>query len=174
LPAKVAGDISAKEAERLWTILAGDDAVAAYRAISLLAAAPAPTLALLKEHVQPPPPLDVQTTLNLIKELDSEVFRTREKATQALIALGEPAEEMLVKALKDNPPLEARMRLEMVLAGQAKLNSGMLQQYRAIEVLEQIGSPAAKEILEKLAKGQANTRLTQEAQATLKRLSKGP
>jgi hypothetical protein len=41
---------------------------------------------------------------------------------------------------------------------------------RALEVLEQINTSQAQQILETLAKGAAGARVTQDAQATLQRL----
>jgi hypothetical protein len=43
---------------------------------------------------------------------------------------------------------------------------------RAVEVLEHIGTPDAREVLEKLTRGDPSARLTQEAKASLERLAK--
>jgi hypothetical protein len=42
---------------------------------------------------------------------------------------------------------------------------------RAIEVLEHIGTPEARQVLDTLARGAAVARVTQEAKASLKRLA---
>ena len=50
-----------------------------------------------------------------------------------------------------------------------------LRSLRSIEVLENIGTLEARQVLETLSKGAAEARLTQEAEASLKRLAKqGP
>lgn len=49
-----------------------------------------------------------------------------------------------------------------------------LQLYRAIEILEKIGTPAAAEVLDTLAKGQPGSRLSDEAAVTLGRIRKAP
>jgi hypothetical protein len=41
---------------------------------------------------------------------------------------------------------------------------------RALEVLEKLGTPEAQQVLEKLARGPATDRLTQEAKASVERL----
>jgi hypothetical protein len=46
-----------------------------------------------------------------------------------------------------------------------------LRQTRALEALEQIRSPEARKLLERLAAGAPEARLTREAQAALERLA---
>jgi hypothetical protein len=48
----------------------------------------------------------------------------------------------------------------------------LLQRLRAVQVLERIGSPEARQILEALAKGAPGARETREAQASLSRLAR--
>jgi hypothetical protein len=45
---------------------------------------------------------------------------------------------------------------------------------RSIEVLELIGTTEARQVLEQLAAGKAEARVTQEARAALARLRRGP
>jgi WD40 repeat protein len=170
-PARQADALTANEVESLWQDLASADAVVAYRAIWALATAPQRTVAFLKEHVQPQPRIDEKQAEALIKDLDSDKFAVRERATKGLQALGEGAESMMQKTLKGNPSLEVRRRLEKLLES---LPSGpkQLQMLRATETLEQIGTAAASRVLERLADGMPDTRLTIEAQASLKRLSR--
>jgi hypothetical protein len=47
-----------------------------------------------------------------------------------------------------------------------------LRHIRAVEVLEGLGTPEARNLLEELAKGAADATLTREAKASLRRLGK--
>jgi hypothetical protein len=47
-----------------------------------------------------------------------------------------------------------------------------LRTVRVLQVLETIGTPKAKQILEGLARGASEARLTEEAQASLQRLTR--
>ncbi len=52
--------------------------------------------------------------------------------------------------------------------------SQRLRALRAIEMLEHIGTQEARQVLERLAKGASEARLTQEAKASLERLALRP
>ena len=78
--------------------------------------------------------------------------------------------------LAGEPSAEVRRRVEELLR---KLDgpmpsSGQLRDLRSVEVLEHIGTPEAKQVLQTLAKGAPEARLTQEAKASLERLTKRP
>ena len=74
------------------------------------------------------------------------------------------------------PQPEVRRRLERLLQVlEGVVASGeRLQAVRAVEVLEQIGTAEAKQLLQSLASGAPGARLTQEAKASLERLAKRP
>jgi hypothetical protein len=88
--------------------------------------------------------------------------------------LGEQAEPALRKALEGKPPAEVRRQVEELLAKlQGPLTSPEpLRAVRAVAVLEQIGTPKARRVLEALSEGAPTGRLTQEAKAALERLKK--
>jgi hypothetical protein len=163
-------------AEFLWLDLGSLDESAGGDAAVKLSDAPAP-VPFLERHLQP----FLEATLQierLIADLDSERFRIRARATQELEKLGKPAESALREALRDNLNLETRRRIEQLLRklppAEAELRySDRLRISRAIGILERIGTPEARRLLETLAAGPPNTRLTREVQATLKRLRKG-
>ena len=73
--------------------------------------------------------------------------------------------------LDAKPSLETRKRLEHLrgqLIGRV-LQGERLRAYRAVEVLERIGTPEAREVLQALAKGAPGALVSQSAQAALAR-----
>jgi RNA polymerase sigma factor (sigma-70 family) len=164
---------SERELENLWAALAGDDAVLAYRAIWALAAVPGQAVPLLQQHVQPVAPLEAQRIARLLRDLDSNRFAVREKATQELQELAERAAPALHKALAGPLGAEGRRRVAGLLAWLPEtMPSGHeLRSLRAIEVLEQIATPEARQVLQRLSNGAPEARLTREARAALQRLA---
>src|SRR5262249_4712608 len=103
-------------------------------------------------------------------------FTARNKATAELEKLADLAEPALRKVLAGQPPLEVRRRAALLLARlQEPITSAeLLRSLRALEVLEHLGTKPARELLATLAEGGPEARLTQEAQAAMKRLAKRP
>ena len=92
----------------------------------------------------------------LIAQLNSPKFKEREKATGELTALAEFAVPALHAALqKKSVPLEQRRRMESLLNRLENPGAipACLRELRAVEVLERIGSAAARQLLETLATG---------------------
>src|SRR5262249_23115636 len=112
----------------------------------------------------------------LLRQLDSEQFREREAAGKELENLGRLAEPALRQALESKPSLEVRRRLEELLAKvvEQALPPESLRRLRALQVVEQIGSAQARELLKALAGGIAHAPETQEARAALERLGDVP
>jgi hypothetical protein len=110
----------------------------------------------------------------LIGELDSNQFRVRGQASQELEELGDLAETALRKAIAGNLSLESHRRVEDLLHKlEARiLSPKQLLNLRALEVLEHIDTPESTLLLRRIAKGAPKGRLTQEAKASLERLSK--
>jgi hypothetical protein len=78
----------------------------------------------------------------------------------------------LRQTLEAKPSAEVRRRAENLLAAldQPITNAEMLRRLRAVEVLEQIGTPAAREQLKALAGGAAGATLTRAAADAVKRM----
>ncbi|HEY7155306.1 MAG TPA: sigma-70 family RNA polymerase sigma factor [Gemmataceae bacterium] len=166
--------ISAKRLEELWNELASADTAKAYRALQTLAATPAQAVSLLSQRLPKSVSADTAKLTRLLTDLDSEQFAVRERASRELEGLGMSAETAVRQALGKNPSLEVRRRLEPILD---KLESGArtteeLRILRAIEVLEWIGSPEARRLLEELARDSPDDWLTWEAKASLERLAR--
>jgi hypothetical protein len=164
--------LSPKELRDFWAALAGDDAAEAYRAIWALTASPEQTLPLLKEYLRPRPAAEPKETARRIADLDNDDFNVREKAEKELGDQGDLVESALRKTLDEQPSAEVRHRVEQLLRKLA--TPRRLQEYRAIEVLERIGTSEAEKVLKEAAGGAPAARLTQEAKASLERLSRRP
>jgi WD40 repeat protein len=162
-----------KELAAAWDDLAAADAGRAYRAMVLLAAGPKQTVALCQQELHPAAVPDPKRLARLLIDLDAGEFADREKASAELAALGELAGPALRDLLKGSPSPEARRRAAAVLA---KLDGPLespetLRAVRAVEALELAGTADARRLLERLAEGTAEARLTQEAKAAAGRLA---
>jgi RNA polymerase sigma factor (sigma-70 family) len=164
------------ELEGLWACLAGDDAAKAYDAIRTLAAAPAHSLPFLAERLHPVESAAPGRIAKLISDLDGDEFAAREKAASELEKLGETASAAIRKTLAGRPSAEVRRRLEAILARHEEdlrnPSGERLRGIRALEALELNGDRQARDILQALAKGSAEARLTQDAKASLARLAR--
>lgn len=120
--------------------------------------------------------VDTRTISQLVADLDSDRFETRQHASEQLEKLAELAEPALHRALQDKPPLERRQRIDQLLEKLAVQRDTpspeRLRMLRALEALEQMQTPDARRALEEYAKGAAAADLTQEANAALGRLAK--
>ena len=96
----------------------------------------------------------------------------REKATRDLNDLGEAAGPALRKAINGRPSAEVRARTSRLLEKLATPSPNLLRGLRAVEALESVGGPEAREVLERIAGGAADSRLTRAAKASLERLGR--
>jgi WD40 repeat protein len=158
----------------LWKQLGHEKAEQAYEAMRLLEDTPHQAVDLVRSQVKPAAAVDAKRIARLVADLENDRFEVRMRATQFLEKLGEITESALRKRLADNPPLEVRQRVEQLLD---KLmgpvtDPDRLRAQRGVEILEHVGTPAAKLALEALAKGAPEARLTQEAKEALARLGR--
>jgi len=164
--------LSAQELNDLWGDLGGEDAKKAYRALTILAVESSQALPLLKKNLKVVPAADNLEIRQLVTGLDNDRFSVRDDAMQKLSALGTSAEPALRKALSGQPTLETKRRIDELLAKlDPRRSAEVLRDLRALEVLERIGSLEAREMLESVAAGASETRKSQEAKASLKRLA---
>jgi WD40 repeat protein len=160
------------EVETLWRDLADEDAAKASRGVQNLVTAPKQAVPFLADHLKPAARIDPDKINRWIADLDSNVFAVRQEANANLLKTGEQAVPALRKVLASSPPLETRKRVEELLdrlTGGA-LTSEQLRLVRAIEALEQIATPEARNLLRSLAEGAPGALPTRESQAALDRL----
>ena len=159
--------------DKLWVELAGSPSTAG-RAIRLLAARPAAAVALFREKLSPagPPPLDAPAVAKLIARLDAPAFADREAAAKQLAAAVRHVEPQLRAAHAAATSPEQRERLAALIARVDKPAPEDLRLIRAVETLEKIDTPAAVDLLRRIAGGEADALLTREARATLGRVAK--
>jgi HEAT repeat protein len=114
----------------------------------------------------------MDTTLipRLIADLDSNDFNVREKATKDLSDLGMVAAPALRQTLENQPSAEMLRRIQQLLDHSWNWTSERLREHRALQTLEHIGTPSAREILKELASGMQGTSRTDEAKAALQRI----
>jgi hypothetical protein len=166
-----------KEVAAFWTALGNDDGVKAYKAIIGLAASPESSVPFLKENLKAVRALDEESQKKvnkLIEDLGNEDFAARKKAMDGLTTLGAPVGPDVRKALAGAKDVDLRLRLFVVLRSLegASLTAAQLRTLRALETLERINNPDAKEVLEGLGKGVPDAWLTKEAKSCLARLNK--
>jgi WD40 repeat protein len=158
------------ELQDLWDDLAGADAMKAYQAMWTLVNAPRQSVPFLQKHLKQVPHADVKKLDQLIQDLDSDSFATRDRATRELATLSDLAREPLEKVLREKPPLEVRKRVELLLG---KLGKNPLRRaLRAVEALEYMANAEARKLLDQLARGVPGMPLTEEAKESLNRLNR--
>jgi hypothetical protein len=160
-----------KRTRALWVELASADAARAYRASHALASSPTQALRLFNKELCPargPPPGLADL---LVRGLASDEYEARQRSEAGLKQLGEYAAASLRRATL-NPDLEVRLRAERLLALHFSplRDPKRLREVRAVEVLERIGTREARELLESLASGHPDARLTREALSSLTRM----
>jgi WD40 repeat protein len=171
-PARPAAELQPKELELLWADLADEDAARAFRSILTLASASKSTVPYLRDRLQPAAPVDPKMIKKLIADLDSDDFKTRNKASKELESLGEVAVPALRAVLASKVSLETRQRVEPILAKLAGkvLSADQVRVIRAVEVLERLATPEARQVLQTLAEGAPGALPTRHARAALGRL----
>jgi hypothetical protein len=156
----------------LWEDLASADAARAKQTVGVLSRSPAAG-PFLARRLPPATAVRAVRLAGLVADLDHEDFARRERSSQELEQIGEPAAPALRRALEGKPSPEARRRLLRLLEGIDRQESPhWLRAVRALQVLEGIASAEARRVLEGLARGAADAPLTREARAALRRLER--
>lgn len=171
-PKAIAGD----EMGAAWEKLANKDPAMALKWVGRWAASGDAAVAFLGKRLRPEDGFPADELRKLVADLASPKFREREAARKRLQEIGEP--------------IVARLRAEAARAADPEVAEGLrkivdhpdrplapptpdtLRGLRALEALERIGTPEALAVIERVAKGAEGMPLTEEARATMGRLSK--
>ena len=154
----------------LWTELAQTDAFRVYRAQRHLLADPKRAVALLGSQLKPVPPGDTDRLHQLAADLGSASAAVRRKATMELrtkhgeAALGALTQNANVRRNNFGMTFEQKLRDLYNTPERAR-------DLKAVRVLEAIGTPEARQVLEKVSQGATGVRLTMEAKSSLERLA---
>ena len=160
---------------RAWEALGDSDPAKAFVAAADLADQPSQAVALLTERLRPVATIPAEQVRRLVAALDDDSFEARGAAERKLAALGSRVWPALRKALGQHPSLEARRRLERILENEKRPPpNDMLRTCRALRALVWADTSQARDLLRKLASGDPDAPLTQEAKAALRRLERMP
>ncbi|MCI0742259.1 MAG: WD40 repeat domain-containing protein [Gemmataceae bacterium] len=159
--------------EQVWQELAAEPADA-YRVLWSLAARPNPTVELLRKRLKPAPLEDESALKQWIVDLGDPAFRKRDNASLQLLKLGVVAAPALRQALKGPPALEVSRRIEKILSvvDTPSPAADVLRDLRAVQLLEIIGGPDARDLLVDLGRGGSLHPKTRAALAAHARLEK--
>ena len=137
-----------KAFEGLWADLAGEDGERAYVALRTLSQSPEDVASRLAKRLHPSRSLS-----RMIADLDSDDFDRREAATKELAAVGAPADTRARKALEVTRPPKPAPAVERLLPSLDKwvVTDPDLLRACAVWVLQRIGTPEARAVLEDLA-----------------------
>lgn len=164
--------LAADDPDRLWADLASDDPAKAYPAAAKLRSDPDGALKLFKAKLRPVAAEAPPAVARLIADLDADRFAVREAASAGLEKVGQDAVGGLRKAMAGKLSAEGAERAGKVLAALRDRVSAPedLRRLRAVQVLEQLGSGPAVELLKAVAAGPAEAWVTLEAQEAVLRL----
>ena len=164
----------AQEATSWWSELASADAAKAYAAVWKLIDARDRSVAVLRKNLTPAAAEDFRKAEQLLRDLDS--FSVRQAAAKELEKMGSAVAPVLRQVLAANPSPEVRRRLETLLekCSRGIPSAEVLRRLRCVLVLERIGSPEARQVLQSMADGAPAALETQEARTALERLAKPP
>jgi len=155
----------------LWRQLGEENSAKAFEAQRQLLQRLGDPVAVLRRRVAPAAPADAAVLARLIKGLDHDRYEVRERSRAELEKLGDRATSAITQALQKPASLEAARLLHEI---QNKVGSDRtpsdLAASRAIEVLEDLDTPDACQLLEELASGTPEARMTKQAKTALARL----
>lgn len=167
--------LTAVELSALWADMGNQDAEKADAAWKKLGAAGDNAVSFIGEQVRPiaTPPFDAKRLDKLVAELDSDQFATRDRAMRDLLELGELAIVPLQRHLEKGLSLEASKRARSIIEkiGQPALTTERRRVLEAIDLLENLRTANALELLREVERDALIPQIQHEARQALQRLS---
>jgi WD40 repeat protein len=171
-----AGALTAKDLDADFADLADADPARARRAFAALLAGAKESIPYLQQRVRETAGLKIEPRVaKLLADLDDEEFAVRDNASQELARIGKAIVPALQQTLANNPSPEVKDRIQQLLKpfpDPSKLTPETVRVLEALEVLEQAGTPEARQALEALARESLLARIMQEVRAAVERLPK--
>jgi WD40 repeat protein len=165
--------------DTLWADLAGEDSRKALFASRALVAVPEQSVPFLREQLgnlarKEAFEDDPKRIARLIDQLDSDDFATRDDASKELGKLGPLAAPALRQALAKagSPEMKRRIQELIAAADHAQPLTEKLRVARALEILEQVGTPEARKVCEAVRQDAKNAWLRAAAADSILRLGK--
>jgi WD40 repeat protein len=162
-----------RELNTLWADLAADPA-RAFRVQKTLAEGVEASVPFLHRRLRDAAlPCTRERLARLLPDLDAPRAAVRISAANELARFGPIIAPALRRLLKDRPPLEVCHRVESLLERMEDMSQypSRLRVSRAIGLLERLGTPEARRVLQQLARGPAESAVTEEARAATARLA---
>jgi WD40 repeat protein len=170
------GPLTAKDLDAAYADLVNADPTKARRAFATLLAGAKESVPYLQQRVRAAAGLKIDPRVGkLIADLDDEEFVVRDAASQELAKIGESVVPALQQTLAGRPSPEVKDRIGQLLKqfkDPSKLTPELMRVLEALEVLEQAGTPEARQALEGLARESLLARIMQEVKAAVERLPK--
>jgi WD40 repeat protein len=160
------------EMQRVWDGLGTEHARTAKATMARFAATPQESVEFLGNQLKPAAEIRVDVNAKIqqiVQDLDSSSFATREQANKELNQLGNSAFEEIRKLAKESHSPEVIRRLNGFLTRfeVAENEPNNIREARAIEILEAINSPESRRLLVLLSQGAKSATRTKRAQAAL-------
>lgn len=162
--------------DRLWAALADADPVKAGQAVDDLCRDPAAAVRVLAARLEPVRKPAADTVRNLVEELTAPDYQVREAAQKRLTEIRDLAEDALTAVARQTGSAEQLERANQLLVKlrAAESDPTRVRLFRAVEVLERVGTPDARRVLGTLAAGAEESVITREARRAIRRIDTPP
>jgi hypothetical protein len=175
LPIHPKTDLSAEEEAEYWTALTAPNLLRRKHAEEVFLARPDQTRSIAARRLAPVPDIERLRAEDLVQNLSDPDPEFRARVAAELDRYAVPFQPLLAAA-HDKAAGDARAKIAAALkkAGDAGLPASVVADLRGVEMIERLGTPAARAHLAKVAAGAKGARLTEAAAAALKRLDAKP